>query len=136
MFTTNLNIIIITGTGAGHEPQNKGLRPEELSSTVMVRTESAHGLARAPNWGHESGLPPAYHRGYTARTKTGFVPVDGTQTSRKLATISCCRYLSRGVDSSSIEERQRLHPRKAWIAPEGTTYTPLVDCFSAGASAA
>ena len=35
MFTTNLNIIIITGTGAGHEPQNKGLRPEELSSTVL-----------------------------------------------------------------------------------------------------
>ena len=35
MFTTNLNIIIITGTGAGHEPQNKSLRPEELSSTVF-----------------------------------------------------------------------------------------------------
>jgi len=42
-------------------------------------------------------------------------------TSRKLATISCCRYLSRGVDSSSIEEassekgmdsarRHHLHP--------------------------
>jgi len=83
MFTTNLNIIIITGTGAGHEPQNKGLRPEELSSTVMVRTESAHGLARAPNWGHESGLPPAYHRGYTARTRTEFVPVDGTHDEQE-----------------------------------------------------
>ena len=35
MFTTNLSIIIITGTGAGHEPQNKTLRPEELSSTVL-----------------------------------------------------------------------------------------------------
>ena len=35
MFTTNLSIIIITGTGAGHEPQNKSLRPEELSSTVL-----------------------------------------------------------------------------------------------------
>ncbi len=49
----------------------------------MVRTESAHGLVRVPNWGHKSGLPSAYHRGYTARTRTGFVPVDGTQTSRK-----------------------------------------------------
>ena len=44
----------------------------------MVRTESAHGLVRVPNWGHKSGLPSAYHRGYTARTRTGFVPVDGT----------------------------------------------------------
>ena len=35
MFTTNLSIIIITGTGAGHEPQNKSPRPEELSSTVL-----------------------------------------------------------------------------------------------------
>ena len=35
MFTTNLSIIIITGTGAGHEPQNKSLGPEELSSTVL-----------------------------------------------------------------------------------------------------
>ena len=35
MFTKNLSIIIITGTGAGHEPQNKSLRPEELSSTVL-----------------------------------------------------------------------------------------------------
>ena len=36
MFTTNLSIIIITGTGAGHEPQNKSPRPEELSSTVVL----------------------------------------------------------------------------------------------------
>ena len=36
MFTTNLNIIIITGTGAGHEPQIKvqGLM-RKLSSTVL-----------------------------------------------------------------------------------------------------
>ena len=44
----------------------------------VVRSESAHGLVRAQNWGHKDGLPPAYHRGYTARTSTGFVPVDGT----------------------------------------------------------
>ena len=36
MFTTNLSIIIITGTGAGHEPQTKvqGLM-RKLSSTVL-----------------------------------------------------------------------------------------------------
>jgi hypothetical protein len=125
MFTTNLNIIIITGTGAGHEPQNKGLRPEELSSTVMVRTESAHGLVvRAPNWGHESGLPPVYHRGYTARTRAGFVPVDGTQTSRKarhhhLLSISIPGggfFLHRRTTKASSEKgmdsarRHHLHP--------------------------
>ena len=49
----------------------------------MVRSESAHGLVRAPNWGHKDGLPPAYHRGYIARTRTGFVPVDGTHDEQE-----------------------------------------------------
>ena len=136
MFTTNLNIIIITGTGAGHEPQNKGLRPEELSSTVLWLELNQH-----TDWS-------AYRIGATSRVflqpTTGAIqPAQGRGLSRlmepmtsRLATISCCRYLSRELDSSSIEERQRLHTRKAWIAPEGTTYTPLVDCFSAVASAA
>ena len=90
----------------------------------MVRSESAHGLVRAPNWGHESGLPPAYHRGYTARTRTGFVPVDGTQTSRKachhqLLSISIPGggfFLHRRTTKASSEKgmdsarRHHLHP--------------------------
>ena len=69
MFTTNLSIIIITGTGAGHEPQNKSPGPEELSSTVLwlglnPRTEwSAHGIGATRMVFLQSTT-----RAYTART--------------------------------------------------------------------
>ena len=123
MFTTNLNIIIITGTGAGHEPQNKSLRPEELSSTVLWL-----GLNQHTDWSaHRIG---ATSRVFLQPTTGAIQPAQGRglsrlmepTTSRKLATISCCRYLSRGVDSSSIEteassekgmdsaRRHHLHP--------------------------
>jgi hypothetical protein len=89
----------------------------------MVRTESAHGLVRVPNWGHKSGLPPAYHRGYTARTRTGFVPVDGTHDEQarhhQLLSISIPGggfFLHRRTTKASSEKgmdsarRHHLHP--------------------------
>ena len=79
MFTTNLSIIIITGTGAGHEPQkNKSLRPEELSSTVLWL-----GLNPRTEWSaHEIGatkmvfLQPTT-RAYTACNQCRVILVDG-----------------------------------------------------------
>ena len=89
----------------------------------MVRTESAHGLVRVPNWGHKSGLPSAYHRGYTARTRTGFVPVDGTHDEQarhhQLLSISIPGagfFLHRRTTEASYEKgmdsarRHHLHP--------------------------
>jgi hypothetical protein len=108
MFTTNLSIIIITGTGAGHEPQTKvqGLRKAKLNCFV-VRSESAH----ARNWGHKDGLPPVYHPGlYSPHKYTGFGSVDGTHDEQKSPSPSGAVGFYPGVDSSSIEERQGLHP--------------------------
>mmetsp|Transcript_45706 Transcript_45706/g.78953 ORF Transcript_45706/g.78953 Transcript_45706/m.78953 type:complete len:218 (-) Transcript_45706:1556-2209(-) len=123
MFTTNLSIIIITGTGAGHEPQNKSPGPEELSSTVLwlglnPRTE-AHRIEATRMVFLQSTT-----RAYTARTSIrGLARSMEPMTSRKPITIRCCRVLSgggfflhrrttkasseKGMDSA---RRHHLHP--------------------------
>ena len=59
MFTTNLSIIIITGTGAGHEPQNKSPRPEELSSTVLwLGLNTTNNIGRSSNNSRRRNSPP------------------------------------------------------------------------------
>ena len=114
MFTTNLNIIIITGTGAGHEPQNKSPRPEELSSTVLwlglnPHTDwSAHriGATRMVFLQPTTGaIQPAQVRGLSRSME----PIDEQESPSPSGAVG----FYPGVDSSSIEERQRLHPRKA-----------------------
>ena len=66
MFTTNLSIIIITGTGAGHEPQTKvqGLM-RKLSSTVLWLdlNPRTHGIGATRMVFLQSTT-----RAYTART--------------------------------------------------------------------
>ena len=82
MFPTNLSIIIITGTDAGHEPQNKSPRPEELSSAVLWL-----GLDPRMDWSaHRIGAtrmvflqPTTGAIIYSPHKYTGFVPVDGTR---------------------------------------------------------
>ena len=76
MFTTNLSIIIITGTGAGHELQTKVQSlMRKLSSTVLWLDldPRTHGIGAT-----RMVFPQPTTRAYTARTSTGFVPVDGT----------------------------------------------------------
>ena len=85
MFTTNLSIIIITGTGAGHEPQTKVHRPEEkLNSTVICGL----GLDPRADWGQQFGLPPAYHPSLQLATSVRLdevVSVDGTHDEQESA---------------------------------------------------
>ena len=81
MFTTNLSIIIITGTGAGHEPQNKSLRPEELSSTVLWL-----GLNQHTDWSaHRIG---ATRRVFLQPTTGAIQPAQGRGLSRLMEPMT------------------------------------------------
>jgi len=82
MFTTNLSIIIITGTGAGHEPQTKvqGLM-RKLSSTVLWLdlNPRTHGVGATRMVFLQSTT-----RAYTARTSIrGLARSMEPMTSRK-----------------------------------------------------
>ena len=81
MFTTNLSIIIITGTGAGYEPQTKVHGPEDVNTWNMCsKAKLNRSLGRCldlhTDWDQKFGLPPAYHPRLYSPHECGVISVD------------------------------------------------------------